>query len=130
MESILFVCEHGAAKSVVAAAHFNRLANEAGLRVRAVARGTDPDATLTPQAVAGLTQDGLKPIDDAPVSLTSADITGAGRVIAFGSLLLPAGATATESWTHVPAVSEDYARARDAMMPELQRLVRELAVSP
>jgi hypothetical protein len=40
---VLFVCLHGAAKSVVAAAHFRRLAGAAGLGIEAVAAGTEPD---------------------------------------------------------------------------------------
>ena len=48
---IVFVCEHGAAKSVIAAAYFNKLAQEANSEVRAVARGTHPDSELSPKAV-------------------------------------------------------------------------------
>ena len=40
---VLFVCLHGAAKSVVGAAHFRRLAAERGLTIDAVAAGTEPD---------------------------------------------------------------------------------------
>jgi hypothetical protein len=36
--TILFVCEHGAAKSVIAAAYFDKLAKERGLNYRAVFR--------------------------------------------------------------------------------------------
>jgi hypothetical protein len=36
--TVTFVCEHGVAKSVIAAAHFNRLAAAANLNYRAVAR--------------------------------------------------------------------------------------------
>lgn len=127
MERLLFICEHGAAKSVVAAAHFNRLAADAGLDVRAVSRGTAPDATVSPQALAGLTADGLRPVDDAPMLLTASDIATAVRIISFGAVPLSTGPSPSESWTQVPAVSDGYARARDAMMPELRRLVRELS---
>jgi protein-tyrosine-phosphatase len=41
---IVFVCEHGAAKSVIAAAWFNRLATERGLLERAIYRGASRDA--------------------------------------------------------------------------------------
>src|SRR5438093_5785714 len=51
---VLFVCLHGAAKSVVGAAHFRRLAAARGLAVDAVAAGTEPDPALTPGAVKGL----------------------------------------------------------------------------
>src|SRR5207247_1233638 len=43
---VLFVCLHGAAKSVVGAAHFRRLAAKQGLAIDAVAAGTEPDAAL------------------------------------------------------------------------------------
>lgn len=57
---VVFVCEHGAAKSVVAAAHFNQLAEERRLAYRAVAKGTDPQQALSPTAVDGLRGDGLE----------------------------------------------------------------------
>jgi len=41
----VFICEHGAAKSVIAAAYFNKLAAERHLNFHAIARG------LTPQPV-------------------------------------------------------------------------------
>ena len=63
---IVFVCEHGAAKSIIAAAYFNQLAAEMGSDLRAVARGTDPDPELSPQAIKGLSEDGLTPKESAP----------------------------------------------------------------
>ena len=50
-DEVVFVCEHGAAKSVVAAQYFNKLAGERGLAVRAVARGAEPQADLSVSAV-------------------------------------------------------------------------------
>src|SRR5215467_9813815 len=58
-ETVVFVCEHGSAKSVIAAAHFNRLAAEKGLPYRAIARGTKPDDVVAPAVKAGLASDGL-----------------------------------------------------------------------
>src|SRR5215510_2876629 len=55
---VLFVCLHGAAKSVVAAAQFRRLASARGLSIGAVAAGTEPDPELAPAAVKGLSGDG------------------------------------------------------------------------
>jgi len=37
---IVFVCEHGSAKSLAAASFFERLAKERGMAIRAVSRGT------------------------------------------------------------------------------------------
>jgi len=45
-QTVLFVCEHGGAKSVIAAAHFNKIAKERGLPYRAVTLGTAPDADI------------------------------------------------------------------------------------
>src|SRR6188472_693476 len=65
----LFVCEHGAAKSVIAAAYFNRLAKEKGLPHRAVFRGANPEDELTPATRAGLTRDGFDVRDWSPVKV-------------------------------------------------------------
>jgi hypothetical protein len=56
---VLFVREHGAAKSVIAAAHFNKLAKERGLPHRAIARGTQPDPVVSPKVVSGLQSEGF-----------------------------------------------------------------------
>src|SRR5262245_63663828 len=50
---VVFVCLHGAAKSVIGAAHFRRVAEARGLAMDAVAAGAEPDAELAPGAVKG-----------------------------------------------------------------------------
>ncbi len=45
--AVMFVCEHGAAKSVIATAYFNKLAAERGLPYRATFRGTTPQDELS-----------------------------------------------------------------------------------
>jgi hypothetical protein len=47
---IVFVCEHGSVKSLVAAMYSNHRAQQQELAYRAVARGTAPEA-LVPRAV-------------------------------------------------------------------------------
>lgn len=47
--TVLFMCPHGAAKSVLASAYFERLATERGLNVRVESAGTDPDPTVAPR---------------------------------------------------------------------------------
>lgn len=124
---VLFVCEHGSAKSVVAAAHFNRLAGERGLKLRAVSRGTDPDPEIAPAAATGLRSDGLEADEPTPKKLSQAAVAGAARVVTFCEL--PAGyveTTPVERWEDVPPVSEDYAKARDAMLVRVRRLLDQL----
>jgi hypothetical protein len=124
---VLFICEHGSAKSVVAAAHFNRLAVERGVGLRAVSRGTNPDAEIAPNAARGLEADGLGHNFEVPQRLSVADVEAAVRVVAFCPL--PAGyggLEAKEIWDDVPPVSEDYDRACDAIVERVVRLLDEL----
>lgn len=121
---MLFICEHGSAKSVIAAAHFNRLAQARGLDVRAKSRGTDPDEEYPPHVLAGLAGDGLAPLDDHPVRLSATDVEEATHVVAFCSKeSLPA---TTEEWHDVSPVSEGYLRAREEIVSRLERLFNSI----
>lgn len=122
--TVVFVCEHGAAKSVLAAAYFNQFAQERGLNLRAVARGTHPEDHLLPQAVKGLSEDGLTPAKSVPQKLTEADIRSAQRVITFCEL--PAeyhGQAIIERWDDIPLVSENYGQARDAILKRVRQML-------
>jgi protein-tyrosine-phosphatase len=123
---VLFVCLHGAAKSVVAAAHFRRLAAARGLQIGAVAAGTEPDAELAPGAVKGLESEGLTPAPRRPRPVTVYDLSSATRVVSFGCDITPLRGQRTDQWD-VPAVSDGYAAARDRIVANVERLVRELA---
>src|SRR5215470_10124495 len=81
--TVVFVCEHGAAKSVVAAAYFNRIAAERGVDARAVARGADPQPRPSQKTVDGLRGDGMAPPAGAPEALTAADVRAAAQVVVF-----------------------------------------------
>ena len=122
---LLFVCLHGAAKSVVAAAHFRRIAAARGLQFEAVAAGTEPDPELGPGAVKGLAGDGLeaKPVRPRPVTLY--DIQRADRVVSFGCEVAARAGVTVEQWD-VPAVSDGYGPARDRIVERVERLVDDL----
>jgi arsenate reductase len=123
---IVFVCEHGAAKSIVAAAYFNKLASDLGLNLRAIARGTHPDRELTPIAVTGLREDGLTPTESVPQKLSVADVETAQRIIAFCQLQVEYQEKAIiERWDGVPPVSEDYEKARDAIIEQMGHLINK-----
>jgi protein-tyrosine-phosphatase len=122
---VLFVCLHGAAKSVIGAAHFRRLAAARGLSIGAVAAGTEPDPQLAPGAVKGLTGEGLQPTSARPRPVTLYDLKTATRVVSFGCEVAPQGQR-VDQWD-VPAVSEGYAAARDRIVANVERLVAELA---
>ena len=124
---IVFVCEHGAAKSIIAAAYLNRLARERDLRLHAVARGTHPDAELSSKTVSGLQEDGLTPTESIPMQLTREDIESAQRVVSFCDLPEEFVQKATvEQWDGIPPVSENYQKARDAIVARIQKLIENL----
>jgi protein-tyrosine-phosphatase len=122
---LLFVCLHGAAKSVVAAAHFRRVAAARGLDLDAVAAGTEPDPELGPGAVKGLAGDGLEARPGRPRPVTLYDIQRAERVVSFGCDVAPRVGVSVEQWD-VPAVSDGYGAARDRIVEKVERLVDEL----
>lgn len=126
--TVVFVCEHGAAKSVVAAAHFNHLARERGLRMHAVARGTVPDERLAPVAVDGLVADGLKAPEGRPQLVRREELAAARRAVALGcdlSRVAPTGVR-VDRWDEIPPMSADYAAARGAIVKRVRALLEEL----
>ena len=127
---IVFVCEHGSAKSVVAAAHFNRLANERNLNLRAVSRGTNPDQELPAKTVEGLRADGIDVTGVKPGKLARSDVAGAARVVTFCKLPEAyANLAPVHNWEDVPPMSEDYGRFRDIVVERIKRLLDELGKS-
>jgi len=124
---IVFVCEHGAAKSIFAVAYFNKMAQQLGLDQQAIARGTTPDQELSQKTLAGLLQDGLTPTEAKPQNLSLQEIESARRVIAFCELPEEYQPKAVvERWEDVPPVSENYENARDAIITHLNHLVNNL----
>ncbi len=124
---IIFVCEHGAAKSILSAAIFNKLAVERRLNFRAIARGTNPDPEISPKVARGLQADGLASNESAPKKISRADLAGARRVITFCAL--PGdypGAIRVENWDAVLPAIEDYGKARDTLTERIDRLLKEL----
>jgi arsenate reductase (thioredoxin) len=124
-QSILFVCEHGSAKSVIAAAHFNRLAGQRKLPYRAIARGINPDPEIPQQVRVNLARDGLDVAAWKPQLVAEKEVRGAARVVTFGCKLpFPEKITAGKlvDWQDVPSTSEDYERARTVIVDKIEAL--------
>jgi protein-tyrosine-phosphatase len=126
--TVVFVCEHGSAKSLIAAQHFNRLAQARGLDYRAVSRGTSPDAAIPAGVQKGLEADGLSARGMRPTAISASDVAGAVRVVSFAAPLAvePAHAAKLVEWRDVPAVSKDYGVAREDIVKRVSRLIAEL----
>ena len=127
--TILFLCPHNAAKSVLAAADFDRLARERGLDYQAASAGTSPDAAPSPAVVAMLREEGIDVAGHRPRRVTTEDLTSAHRVISLGCDPddLQEGNALMDRWDDVPPPSQDLGASRAAIKRHLDLLVNELA---
>jgi len=124
---VLFVCLHGSAKSLIAAEYFNRMAAARGLGARATSAGTEPDDAIPPRVIQGLRADGIDVEGRRPQRPTPADVAGAAAVVTFACDLgeLASRASRIERWDDVPAVSEDFKRARDVIVARVTGLLED-----
>jgi protein-tyrosine-phosphatase len=125
MTTTVFVCPHGAAKSVIAAAYFNRLAAARGLQAHAIALGTDPDPMVAAPVAAALLAEGLDVRTHRPRAVTPEDLATASRVVSMGADLgdgLPRG-LAVVRWDDVPPPSQDLAGARAVIAARIAELI-------
>ncbi|MES1263857.1 MAG: hypothetical protein ABUL69_05840, partial [Peristeroidobacter soli] len=127
---ILFVCEHGNVKSLMAASYFNQMAQARGLPYRGVSRGVAPDSTtVPPKIIAALGSEGFDVRDFHPVAISAADVSASNRVVTIGVPLSEeiAGNAAIVKWDDVPPASVDYAAARASLTNHVKVLVDQLA---
>lgn len=127
-ETVLFVCEHGTVKSLLAKVLFEQYAAEAGLRVQAVSRGTHADSSVPAWMTRELAADRIALGMWRPQALRPADLAEASMVVSFD---VPATWTAEaraprERWDGLPSVSKDYANGRDAIRIRVRALVDSL----
>lgn len=105
---VVFVCEHGNVKSLMAASYFNQLAEQQGLPFRALSRGSAPDSSA---------------------KIGAAEAAAAERVVTIGTEL-PDDARAdpkrVEHWNDVPPVSSDSAAARASLETHVADLIERL----
>jgi protein-tyrosine-phosphatase len=129
---VVFVCEHGTVKSVIAAHWFNRLAAERRAPFRAVSRGITPEPAIPPAIAAALASDGFDGGGFIPERLANADLTGAAHVVAIGveSPLFAEARVPVSRWSDVPPASTDYAASRDAMRRRIEALLDSLLPRP
>jgi arsenate reductase len=125
---VVFVCEHGSGKSLIASEWFNRLAGARGLAVRAVCRGLSPEPA--PARIAeGLRGDGFDVGLFHASALAPADLAGAARLVMIGTEPPPWAAAETiavERWDGIPPASLDFVASRDAMLERIPKLLDSL----
>ena len=124
-QTVVFVCLHGTAKSVIAAAYLNRLSAERGLNIRATAAGMEPEPDVPPHVREGLLRDGLDVRRHRARRVMPEELATAWRVVSFGcdlSDVAPPG-LAVVRWDDVPLVSDGFPPARDAIVKRVRQLL-------
>jgi arsenate reductase (thioredoxin) len=128
--SVVFVCEHGNVKSLIAREWFNRLAEERGLHLRAISRGVTPEPGVPPAIAEALRGDGFDVSGFESRAFVASDATGAARVVAIGvdpAVLRDHADAPLEPWDGIPPASERYAASRDALRERIEALLKTLA---
>ena len=132
-KSIVFVCPHGSAKSVVAARFFNRMTGEQS-GYHAVARGIEPGPTIPAAVREPLRNDGFEVgVDEKPTPIDLDEIRSAAAVVCIGCQLpQPYAAVARQAldWPDVPDVGDGYDAARDRIVAHLRELDTQLSLRP
>lgn len=125
--SVLFVCLHGSAKSLIAAEQFNRIARQRGLALRAESAGLEPDTEVPENVVRGLDRDGMQVRGYAPRYADRRRLDAASVVVTFGSVLPDTrSGVRVEQWNDTPIVSDGFDRARDAIIARVEQLIASL----
>jgi hypothetical protein len=125
---VVFVCEHGSVKSLVASV-FNRRAEERGLPYRAVAMGVAPDAAVPAPVRDGLRVDGFDVADFVPQAFEASAADHAALVVSFDQDVtkMLGGRVPHLKWDDLPGVLADYSRGRDAIVRRVDALLDDLA---
>ena len=125
-KKVVFVCEHGAAKSVIAREHFVRLARARGLRVDA--RGTDPDPEIPESVLRGLREDGFDVMQSAPRGLVTGDLQSAMLIVSFDADVssIVGDEIRREQWDGRPSVKADYSSGKVPIIDLVEQLVDRL----
>ena len=128
---VVFVCERGNVKSLMAASYFNELASKRDLPFRSVSRGVAPDSTTVPPLIArALRSEGFDVADFHPTAITAPEISAAARVITIGAAL-PAATGAEspkfEQWDDVPPASTNYPASSESLKTHVSDLLERLS---
>ncbi len=128
---VVFVCEHGSVKSLIAMEYFNRSVQERGLAYRAVARGTAPEPTVPEPVREGLRNVGFDVSHFVPRLFDASDVEEASLVVSFDQDIakIVGGKARHLAWDNLPGVLTDYARGRDEIVRHVDDLIDELARS-
>ncbi len=124
-ERIVFLCPHGAAKSVLAAAYCQQLAAQWGVPLHVTSASTEPDAEVAPAVVTLLRAEGIDVAGQRPHRVTAEELATADRIISLGCDLgdLARPGMVIEHWDDVPPPSQNLLATRDRIRAHVEQLV-------
>ena len=123
MKEVLFLCSHGGAKSVIAAAHFNGIAAERGLPFVATAAAAEDPYDAVPSPVADyLQREGFDVRAFRPHQVVPGEIRKAARIVTIGCEV----PDAHDRWEDVPPASEDLEGSVAAIRRHVEALIEDL----
>jgi protein-tyrosine-phosphatase len=127
-QTVLFMCPHNAAKSVLAVAYCERLAAGRGLDLRLTSAGTVPDSATAVAVAEYLRGEGIDVSAHMPHRVTPQELGEADWIISMGcdlTELAPPGAR-VQNWHDVPAVSQDLLAAKEIIVQRLEQFLSEV----
>jgi len=125
IKTIVFVCEHGGARSIIASLYFNKMAKENHIQYRSVFRGLVPDSVITTQTAAGLRADGFETTPLTPLALSAQDFSKDILLISL-DCKPPSTFQTYLTWNGIPPISENYVAARNEIVRRLNELIIDL----
>jgi len=127
-QRVLFLCPHGAAKSVLAAVYCQQLARERGIELLVNFAGTEPDTAVAPAVVQLLQNEGFDVTHFVPHRVTGQELIEADWVISMGCELDELGVErAVIQWDDVPAPSQGLLVARDMIGTHVEAFIDSIS---
>lgn len=125
MKTILFMCPHNAAKSLLAAAYCRQMVIEQQLEWQILTAGMEPDDEPSAAVISLLQSEGLTAPPDKPHRVTQTELAAADWIVSMGCDLngLVIADTAVVYWDNIPAPSQDLMGARQAIIKHLEQFL-------
>src|SRR5262249_5172885 len=128
-QSILFMCPHGGAKSLIAASYFNRSAAADHLPyVASAAAAENPYNAVPPRIADLLEREGFAVRSFKPRHVDASDLSAAAKVVTIGCDMtkLDARGVTIEHWDDVPMVDDDLPGSAATIRAHVATLVKQL----
>jgi arsenate reductase (thioredoxin) len=119
---ILFICEHGAGRSAIAATYFNTIAKKNGLNYHAIFRGIDPQEALGISTKNGFVKDSIDVPNLIPIKIEKADFDKAYKVITLDCTLPKTFKKPDLQWTGIQ-MNGNYDISKSEIVPKVDSLV-------